>query len=79
MARSRDLTGKGRFQTSIQISPDARDYLFALQRILGISRTDVIEQAVRQLAQKYLPADELAALLDPPALDPLVPAATNSR
>jgi hypothetical protein len=53
----------GRFQTSIQISPDAREQLFALAKVMGTSRTDVLEYAVRELARRSIGQEELEAIL----------------
>lgn len=66
MRQPKSLEGPGRFQTSIQISPDAKEILFVLAKRMGVSRTDVLELAIRELAQEYLTQDKLLSLLNPP-------------
>lgn len=60
------LKGPGRFQTSVQLAPEARDSLYILSTEMGISRTDVIECAIRNLAREHLGEAELQKLCDPP-------------
>lgn len=59
------LEGTGRYQTSIQVSSGVRDYLYALAFRLRISRTDVLEMAIRELGMASLPPHDYQKLLTP--------------
>lgn len=65
MPEPASIDGTGRYQTSIQISAETRDLLYALATRLGISRTDVIEAAIHTLGQTKLRPEKYAALLNP--------------
>ena len=52
-----------RFQTSIQMSPGARDIWFDLKKRLGVSRTDILEMAIRELADTYLTPEKMEKIV----------------
>lgn len=65
------LEGPGRYQTSFQLSPELFEYMYVLTSDLGISRTDVVEHAIRELARRLVREHRLSeevyqSLLDPP-------------
>jgi hypothetical protein len=64
--RSNSSSPPERYQTSIQITEESRLLLFRLVEVMGVSRTDVMEMAVRELAQELLTAEKIKAIRDTP-------------